>query len=64
MLCIILDLDVSKIDFFKTVVDDQLVDMKEASPEAEVLKDMTTNNPTPRFKKMSIIMFKFAYVCC
>lgn len=27
-LCIMLDLDVSKMDFFKTVVDDQLVNME------------------------------------
>lgn len=47
-LCIIHDLDVSKMDFFKTVVDGQLVDIEKASPEAEVLKEVATNNPIPR----------------
>lgn len=46
-LCIICDLDVSKMDFFKIVVDDQLINMEEASLKAEVLKDAMTNNPTP-----------------
>lgn len=32
---------------FKTVVDGQLVDMEEASPEVEVLKDVETNNLIP-----------------
>lgn len=41
------DLNVSEMDFFKIVVDDRLVDMEEASLDDEVLKDVTTNNPTP-----------------
>lgn len=40
------DLDVSKMNFFKTVVDGQLVDMEKASPEAKVLKDVVMNNLT------------------
>lgn len=47
-LCIMPDLDISKTDFFKTVVDGQLVDMGEASPEAEVLKDVAMNNLTTK----------------
>ena len=46
-LCIMSGLDVSKMDFFKTVVDGQLVDMEEASHEVEVLKDVVTNNLIP-----------------
>lgn len=45
-LCIMSDLNVSEMDFFKTVVDDRLIDMKEASPYAEVLKYVMTNNPS------------------
>lgn len=41
------DLDVIKIDFFKVVVDGQLVDMEKASFEIEGLKDMEVNNSTP-----------------
>lgn len=44
--CIMPDLDMSKMDFFKTVVDGQLIDIEEASHKAEVLKDVMTNNPT------------------
>lgn len=39
VLCITPDLNVSELDFFKTVVDGRLVDMKEVSPEDGVLKD-------------------------
>lgn len=46
-LYIIPGLDMSKMVFFKTVVDGQLVDMDEASPEAEVLKDVVMKNSTP-----------------
>lgn len=45
-LCIAPNLDVSKMDLFKVVVDGQLVDMEEASPEAESLKDVTMDSPT------------------
>lgn len=45
-LCIIPDLDMSEIEFFKTMVDGRLMDMEEASPEAEVSMDATTNNRT------------------
>lgn len=37
----------SGIDFFKTVVDGRLVDVEEASLEADVSKDATINNLTP-----------------
>lgn len=40
-------LDVSNMDFFKTVVDGQPAGMEDASPNVEVLKDVATNNPTP-----------------
>lgn len=33
VLCIIPDLDVTRMDFFKTVVDGKLVDMEDVSPE-------------------------------
>lgn len=33
-------------DFFKTVVDGQLINMEEASPEVEGLKGVTNDNPT------------------
>lgn len=46
--CIMSDLDVSKMDFFKIVVEGQLVDTEEASPEVEVLKDVAMNNSTPK----------------
>lgn len=32
--------------FFKTVIDNQLVDMEETSLEVEVLKDVASNNST------------------
>lgn len=44
-------LDVSKMDFFKIVVDDQFVYMEEASPEAEALKDMVMDNSTPKARE-------------
>lgn len=47
-LCIMHDLNMSKMDFFKTVMDGQLVDVEEVSPKAEVLKDAIINNPTVR----------------
>lgn len=43
-LCIAPDLDVSRMDFFKVVVDGKLVDMEESSLEAERLKDVTIDN--------------------
>lgn len=46
-LCIMSDLDVSKMDFFKTMMDNQLVVMEEASPEVYVLKDVAMNNLNP-----------------
>lgn len=46
-LCLKPDLNVSEMNFFKTVVDGQLVDMEKASPEAEVSKDVTTDDLIP-----------------
>lgn len=46
VVCIMPDLDVSKMYFFKNEKDLQLVDMEEASPEVEVLKDVAINNST------------------
>lgn len=45
-LCIAPDVDVSKMDFFKTVVDGKLVDMDDASPEAEGSRGLMDDNPT------------------
>lgn len=45
-LCITPDLDVSKMDFFKTVMNRKLVDMDDISPEAEGSKGLTYENPT------------------
>lgn len=45
-LCVMYDLDVSKMYFFKTVVEDHLVDMEEASPEEEVLNYVVIKNST------------------
>lgn len=50
-LCIMPDLDVSKMDFFKVVVDGQLVDMEEDSLETEGLKDVMVSDPTPEAQK-------------
>ena len=47
VVCLKSDLNMSEMDFFKTVVDGRLVDMEEASPEAETYKDAMINNPTP-----------------
>ena len=41
-------MDVSKMDFLKTVVDGQLVDMEEVLPEVTVLKDVEINKLTPK----------------
>lgn len=38
------DLDVSRMNFFKVVVDGKLVDMEEYSLESERLKDVTIDN--------------------
>lgn len=38
------DLNMSEMYFFKIMVDNRLVDMEEASPEAEVSKDATIDN--------------------
>ena len=38
------NLDVPKMDFFKIVVYGKLVDMEDASPEAEGLKDVEMND--------------------
>lgn len=45
-LCIMPDFNVSEMVFFKIVVVGRLVDMKEASLEDGVLKDVSTNNLT------------------
>lgn len=43
-LCISPNLDVSRMDFFKVLVERKIVYMEEASPEAESLKDMMVHN--------------------
>lgn len=47
VLCLKPDLNVSQMNFFKTMVDGQLVYMEKASPEAEVSKDVTTDDLIP-----------------
>lgn len=58
-LCIMPDLDVSKMDLLKTVVDDQLVDMEEASPEAGVLKLLLVDT---KFKPLLRAHFGYANI--
>lgn len=50
-LCLQPDLNVSEMDFFKTVMDGRLVDMEEASPKFEVSKDAMTGDPTPNVQE-------------
>lgn len=45
-LCLMPDLDVTRMGFFKTVVDGKMVDMEDDSPEIESLKDPMMDNPT------------------
>lgn len=41
------DLNMTKMDFFKTVVDGKLVNIEEASCEMEGFKDASVNNSIP-----------------
>lgn len=45
-LCITPDLDVSKMDFFKIIVNEKLVNMDEASSEVEDSRDVRDDNST------------------
>lgn len=46
-LCIMPDLDVKRTNFFKTMVDGQLVDMEDFSLETEDFKDAVVDNMKP-----------------
>ena len=45
-LCLIPDLDVTRMGFFKTVVDGKMVDMEDDSPKTMSFKDLVVDNPT------------------
>lgn len=47
VVCLKSNLNMSEMDFLKTVVDGRLVDMEEASPKVETSKDEMINNTTP-----------------
>lgn len=63
-LWIMLYLDMSKMDFFMVVVDGKLVDMEEASPETEGLKDVVMGDSKLGTLENEHHEVKKVYGCC